>query len=305
MRYSAAESAEPPEGSNNMKEQEPVEETEKLFTRVRSRRYGDWIRIGVHLAVIAVFLVLFFQRRLDRLENIVLDEFWKYSSFSKVHPAVAMIEISNEALSEIGEWPWPRHYHAVIARLLDQWGAAAVVFDYNFPGETLSQEDQDLLQALQKLKAPFYLPLDLRPKKEKKFWLHGLPVVLDKNEGKTEWGHSPEGFEKIAKALGHHQLTNDPDGTLRRFAPYLSDGTETVPFLALPAAYDFLKEKLPEESDLREMGGPDGQVLIPWIDGWRDKFARYDFAGLIHSFYGIQKGMRLRSPSKHTWRTVR
>lgn len=275
-----------------MEEKEPIETTEKLFTRTRSRRYWDWVRIGVHAVIIGIFLLLFLQQRFSRIENMVLDGFLKYAGPKAVHPALALIEISDAAISEIGEWPWPRRYHAVMTRLLNEWGAAAIVFDFNFPNKTTDRDDQDLARVLETSKAPVYLPLDLKPQKEKKFWLHGMPVVLDKNEGKIAWVHSIPEIEKNAKAFGHHQLAVDPDGILRRFTPYVSDGRETFPYLALPVAYDFLGKKFPAETYLQKALGPDGKILIPWIKGWREQFNRYDFADLIHAFYGIQKGMQ-------------
>ena len=58
-----------------MNEQEQVETTEKLFTRIRSRKYRDWIRVGIHILIIATFFALFSAHALDRLEDFVLDGF--------------------------------------------------------------------------------------------------------------------------------------------------------------------------------------------------------------------------------------
>ncbi len=274
-----------------MTNQEPIEETtEKLFTRTKSRRYRDWVRIGSFLLIISVFFWLFLTHRLDRFENIVLDSYLRYFPFKQVHPAVALIEISDASLEEIGTWPWPRRYHAVTAKLLSDWDAAAIVFDFNFPNETIPKDDLDLAQVLEKIHTSFYLPVDLRPQQDKKFWLHGRPIVLSQNEGKLSWVHSLREFEANAKGIGHHHLIPDADGILRRFEPFIHDGQETYPFLALPVAFDFLKNPIPQ--DWGAFKDPNGKILIPWAFRRHEGFAHYNYADLIQSYYAIQKGMK-------------
>jgi len=178
-----------------------------------------------------------------------------------------------------------------MARLLGAWGARAIVFDYHFPNETVPLDDQDFVQALQRIKTPYYLPLEYKPQKDRKFWIHGFPVLLEKGEGKMVWEHSLLAIEKNAKDVGHHYLLSDSDGILRRFHPYLSDGRETVPFLALSAGYDTISKPLPGPDGFRQVSDRNGKALVSWVKNWRQKFLRFDFADFIHSFYGIQKGM--------------
>lgn len=275
-----------------MDSHEPIETTEKLFSRIRSREYQQWIRLGIHLAIIGVFAFLLQTHRLDRFENIVLDAFIKQSKFQAVHPAIALIRISQEDLHEIGAWPWPRSYHAIMLRLLDTWRAAAVILDIDFSELTEPKEDQDFVQALEKIKTPVYLPLDLQPPREKKFWIHGMPVVLNPSGGAMVWTHPLPEIEKRVKATGHHHLAADPDGVLRRFDPFLKDGKSQHPFLALSAAYDFLKSNLPPSSDWTPFEDSQKKVMIPWLSPLAETFPQYHYADLIHSFYAIEKGQK-------------
>lgn len=274
-----------------MKEKEPIETTETLFTRTRSRAYRDWARISIYLLVTVTFLLLCWTQKLDRLENIVLDGFIRKTAPHRGHPSIVLFKISQETLAEIGSWPWPRRYHAITARLLDEWKAAAVLFDFEFENKTLPEDDLDLAQTLSKIKTPLYLPLDLESKKERKFWIHGMPVVLDKDEGKASWTHSLPEIETKAKAIGHRKLVSDEDGILRRFEPFLSDGNETYPFVALPLAFDFLKKTVPPYEEWKHMADGKGRVIIPWTCRWDEGFVHYNYSNLIHSFYAIQKGM--------------
>ncbi|MDD5226455.1 MAG: CHASE2 domain-containing protein, partial [Candidatus Omnitrophica bacterium] len=234
-----------------MTSHEPIEATEKLFTRTRSRGYRDWIRFGAYFLILGAFAFLLGTHRLDRFEDLVRDSFLKHVTWGQAHPGIVLIEIPETALAEIGPWPWPRSYHAILARLLNEWQAAAVVLDLDLSEPTDSKDDQDLAQSLTKSKIPFYLPVDLRPQKEKKFWVHGMPVVLDSGEGKRSWIHALPEFEKEARATGHSYLEPDTDGILRRFDPFLAEGKESHLFLPLRVAFDQMKKPIPLPQEWR------------------------------------------------------
>ncbi|MFA5159350.1 MAG: diguanylate cyclase [Candidatus Omnitrophota bacterium] len=275
-----------------MTSHEPIEATEKLFTRTRSRDYRDWFRFGAYFLIIGVFAILLGMHKLDRFEDFVLDSFLKHITWGQIRPDIVLIEISETALEEIGPWPWPRSYHAIMMRLLSEWQAAAVILDLDLSEPTDPKNDQDLIRSLATGKTPFYLPVDLKPQKEKKFWIHGMPVVLDTGKGKRIWVHAMPEFEKKAQATGHSYLAPDADGTLRRFDPFITEGEESHPFLPIRVAFDQMKKPIPPPQEWKLIEDAQGKILIPWSQGWDYGLARYSYADLIHSFYAIQKKMR-------------
>lgn len=275
-----------------MTSHEPIEATEKLFTRTRSRVFRDWVRFATYAMIIGVFAFLLGMHKLDRFEDLVRDGFLKRVTWGQVHPGIVLIEISETALDEVGPWPWPRSYHAVLARLLSQWKAAAIVFDLDLSEPTDLKDDLDLARGLSGIETPFYLPVDLRPQKEKKFWIHGMPVVLESGEGKMSWIHALPEFEKKARATGHSFLAPDRDGTLRRFDPFITEGKEGHFFLPLRVAFDQMKKSVPLPREWKIFEDFQGKVLIPWNKTWDRGFTRYNCADLIHSFYAVQKETR-------------
>ncbi|MBI4710902.1 MAG: CHASE2 domain-containing protein, partial [Candidatus Omnitrophica bacterium] len=242
-----------------MTSHEPIEATEKLFTRTRSRGFRDWIRFGTYFLIIGVFAFLLGTHRLDRLEDLVRDGFLKHVTWGQAHPGIILIEISETDLDEVGPWPWPRSYHAIMARLLSDWRAAAVVLDLDLSEPTDPKNDQDLAQSLEKVEVPLYLSVDLKPKKEKKFWVHGMPVVLDSGEGKRGWIHAMPEFEKEARGTGHSYLAADADGTLRRFDPFIAEGKESPLFLPLRVAFDQMRKPVPSTQEWGGLGDPQGK----------------------------------------------
>ena len=275
-----------------MTSHEPIEATEKLFTRTRSRGYRKWVRFGTYFLIIGIFTFLLGTHRLDRFEDLVLDSFLKRVTWGQAHPGIVLVEISETALDEIGPWPWPRSYHAIMARLLSEWKAAAIVLDLDFSEPADPKDDLDLAQVLSRIETPFYLPVDLKPQKEKKFWVHGMPVVLDNGEGKRSWIHAMPKFEKEARAIGHSFLEPDTDGTLRRFDPFITEGKERHLFLPLRVAFDQMKKPIPSPQEWGLLEDPQGKILITWSGTWDRGLTHYNYADLIHSFYAIQKGLR-------------
>ena len=275
-----------------MTSHEPIEATEQLFTRTKSRAYRDWARFGIYALIIGVFAFLVGAHRLDLFEDLVRDSFLRTVTWGHAHPGIVLIEISEASLDEVGPWPWPRSYHAIMARLLSEWKAAAIVLDLDLSEPTDPKDDLDLAQALSRIETPLYLPVDLKPKKEKKFWVHGMPVLLDSGEGKKSWIHALPDFEKKARAIGHMDLGADPDGVLRRFDPFITEGEEKNLFLPLRVAFDQIKRPIPLPQEWAPFEDYRGKVLIPWSNVWAGEFARYNYADLIHSFYAVQKGMR-------------
>ena len=62
-----------------------------------------------------------------------------FDSYQRIHPReaqdapVRIIDIDEESLAEIGQWPWPRNIMAELVQRLTNLGAAAVVIDGLFP----------------------------------------------------------------------------------------------------------------------------------------------------------------------------
>jgi len=275
-----------------MSAHEPIEATEKLFTRTRSRAYQGWARFGIYVLIVGVFALLLGTHRLDRLEDRARDTFLKSIVWGQVRPDIALIEISRAALDEIGAWPWPRSYYAIMVRLLSEWKAAAIVLDLDLSETTDPKNDQDLLGVLEKIPTPVYLPVELKDQKEKKFWLHGMPVVLETNEGKKQWVYALPEFRKAARGVGHSYLEPDEDGILRRFTPFIMEGKDRHLFLPLRVAFDQMKKPLPLAGEWGPFADFQGKVLIPWSRDWDREVSRYNYAELIHSFYAVQNQLR-------------
>src|SRR5271163_5079735 len=64
------------------------------------------------------------------LQDLVFDQYqrWKPRPYDFDQP-VRIIEIDDESLKRLGQWPWPRERLATLVEALKNAGAAAIAFD--------------------------------------------------------------------------------------------------------------------------------------------------------------------------------
>ena len=265
---------------------------ERLFTRTNRPSFLarlDVVQLLGCVLIILLHLILLSTRHLERVEYTVLDHFFRQRPPLAVHEDLVLIEIDEESLQSIGRWPWPLHYHATMIQLLHEWGAKAIIFDFVLKESSASVETKELEAVLQTT-SNVYLPVYLEAKPEKTYWVHSLPMVLDPHGEQKQWEHSTGQIERYAKALGHTNAQTDPDGVLRRTAPYLAAQDQRFPYLGLEVARDVLKQQDGTQPPLVLPLDEQGKLLINWAGRWEKMFPRYAYANLVRSFQATQLG---------------
>ena len=63
---------------------------------------------------------------------------------------IVLVKIDDEALRQVGRWPWPRRYHAQLTDRLSKAGAKRIFFDLNFFGATDPADDRQFADALKR-----------------------------------------------------------------------------------------------------------------------------------------------------------
>ncbi|ANK80145.1 MAG: hypothetical protein TEF_04600 [Rhizobiales bacterium NRL2] len=66
-------------------------------------------------------------------ENIWFDQFQKVDNYVPPERHTVIVDIDEESLQELGQWPWSRYDLAVMVQVLGQLGARVVGFDITFP----------------------------------------------------------------------------------------------------------------------------------------------------------------------------
>lgn len=234
----------------------------------RFARLGrSWPKLAGYASLaLVVLLQLVDPAPLERVRMQVFDAF--QASAPRIEtgePTVAIVDIDEESIARLGQWPWPRTDLAVLTRRLGEAGATAVVYDIVFSeadrtspsaiaaryeqlgqGESLGEAfaglpSHDHLLAESFSEVPvvtgFFLERadrgrDVEPKTG--FTMHGsLPVEhVQSYEGALL--PLPE-IEEAATGNGFLSLENDADGIVRRVPLVAIHRGTLVPALSLEA----------------------------------------------------------------------
>ncbi|MEI9850641.1 MAG: adenylate/guanylate cyclase domain-containing protein [Sphingomonas sp.] len=86
------------------------------------------------LAALLLVLLLQFLHvpQIERLGPLLFDSFQRAAPRPYEDAAVRVVDIDDESLKQLGQWPWPRTDIAALTRKLTEAGAAAIAFDVVF-----------------------------------------------------------------------------------------------------------------------------------------------------------------------------
>lgn len=90
-----------------------------------------WL-VPIISVALSVGLFLFDPLPLKVLRNAVFDQYQRWSPRPYQETPVRIIDIDDESLTRLGQWPWPRTRIAEIVTKLQSVGAAAIAFDAMF-----------------------------------------------------------------------------------------------------------------------------------------------------------------------------
>ncbi|MDX2227050.1 MAG: adenylate/guanylate cyclase domain-containing protein [Verrucomicrobiae bacterium] len=172
----------------------------------------------------------------------------------KIPPEILMLGIGDQALEQLGRWPWPRDYHADFLFRLAPLKPKAVGYDVLFsePDERDPAADFKLAAALSQypsivfgaaLKEKEKVALGPHPPEPEKQWIEKNSFADTSGDGKK----SPEGplilpapiFRPHVKS-GQVDLPRDADGVARRIPLVSRNGDRWLPHLALRLVCEYL-----------------------------------------------------------------
>ncbi|CAB3753536.1 CHASE2 domain-containing protein [Paraburkholderia solisilvae] len=184
-----------------------------LVRRPAGNRFlAEWLAVGcVGMMIVMSAALLHTTSSIDRL---IYDSLLNLRDLP-VAPQIAVIEIDDASIAELGRWPWPRSLHAQLLDQLARAHAAAVAYDVLFTEQT--QDDAQLARAMSA--TPTYLPILLSRTGDADERTALLPV---------------EPLAASAAGLGHINLEVDGDGIVRSVALFEADVQRRWPELVVP-----------------------------------------------------------------------
>lgn len=204
----------------------------------------------------------------EAFELTTLDWRYRHRNPPRVRPEIVIIEIGEDTLQRIGQWPISREWHTQLIRALKEAGARSVLLNLLFiqPSEHDSALKQAMLEANN-----VYLP------------------VVALSGYREEPLESTESLTSAARGVGHVNVLNDRDGKIRRL-PFKYGGHFTLPFLMLEDQTG--AESLSFLLDLDERG----DLLINFAGRWSQTFRHYSYLDIIESYAEKLRGEEPKIP---------
>lgn len=185
-------------------------------------RPGWWVRAAIAVVACALALFVEWQRPVvtSRVDEGLRDAFLRIAASDEAEERLAVVDISEETLRELGPWPWPRGRVADLAEILfGVYGAKAVGLDIVFP-EPGEEAGDARLQSL-----ALHAPLTLAQVFD--YASRNIPVAQGVPGGGRDRRETSRAFPAYgyianhpgfaeAPCLGNIGFIPDADGVLRR-----------------------------------------------------------------------------------------
>ncbi len=234
--------------------------------------------------LIALFLFFSYSRVFDEFEYSTLDLRYRLRPPQPVSKDIIIVEVGDDSIEKIGQWPFPRNYHALLTKALSVSGARTIVFDIFFSEE--KEKDADFAEAI-KASGRVYLPYVFEPDRNPsdRTCLHAIgyaaPLI--------------EVLKKEAKGTGFINVEPDIDGKIRRIPPFIEYKGEFYPHLTVLAALNNLGYSF---SDVQIIPGKkiivsgsmvipldeDSSLLVDYPAVWGKAFRHYSYVDVLQSY---------------------
>ncbi|WP_243652442.1 CHASE2 domain-containing protein [Novosphingobium sp. PhB165] len=105
----------------------------------------EWWIIAILVSLLAALLTL--GEALSRMDNAVYDHLLQFDR-SAPDSNIALVEIDDASLAEVGRWPWSRAVHADLIARIGRAGPRAIVYDTLFTEPSAAADDIKLGDAI-------------------------------------------------------------------------------------------------------------------------------------------------------------
>ncbi len=219
-------------------------------------------------AFLLASLGVFFQWG-EAFELTTLDWRYQHRQAPASHPEIVIIEIGEDTLQRIGQWPIPRKWHTELVHALKMAHVRSVLLNLLFLQS--SEDDTALHQAMVEAGNVY------------------LPAIIQS-------GFSEEPLKSIellstaAKGIGDANVIFDSDGKVRR-VPLGKTGFLSLPYL--------MSRENPQASTSSVLPlDEEGNLLINFAGKWGRTFRHYSFLEVIESYAQEMKGEKGKFPLK-------
>ncbi len=253
------------------------------------------IEIITAVIISALIILVSYFRVFEVFELATLDLRFKLRPHQITSDRIAIIEIAQDTLEQIGTWPIDREFHARLIDILTEFDARSIIFDAIFAQQQNELSDEELVKSIAASKR-VYLAQAFRLTKER-----GDSAFLQAQKLEA----SPfSNLDKAAYGIGHINIIPDIDGKRRRIPVFIDYKGKLYPQLSFLVAYDYIgkstdnpkisKKFIQIDPDARIPIDENGQVLINFADRWGEAFKHYSFIDILKSYIQLKNNEKPR-----------
>ncbi|MFA5369938.1 MAG: CHASE2 domain-containing protein, partial [Candidatus Omnitrophota bacterium] len=244
------------------------------------------LRCFIVFIILSSVMMASYFRVFETFELYTLDLRFRARPGQKALSDIVIIEIAQDTIDKIGQWPIDRKFHAGLINTLTACGAKAVIFDILFSTRSNQFSDSQLAESVS-MSGNVYLPLAMRLS-------DGPPSDVFPDALAVESEPMPELSEK-ARGVGHINVITDIDGKRRRVPLFVGYGKKLVPQISLLVVCDMLSIDIKDvkfDNGKFLMIGPGlripidarGQMIINYAGRWGEAFDHYSFIDILTSY---------------------
>lgn len=233
--------------------------------------------------------LLSYSRILNYYELITYDLRMKLRPAQKISPQVLIIEISDDTLKNLANWPLPRDFHASLVDVLKECGAKMIVFDLLFSEPTMY--DAAFSRSI-KNAGNVYLAFAFGELKTGRFPAESKAILADLYSD----------FRRYAAAIGYVNIIVDADGKTRKTPLFVNYNHTLFPQLGFKVACEWLGlniknvafkgNRLIVDNKLSLPTLPGGLFPVNYPDKWNKSFKHFSYFEILKSYSDIKQGIR-------------
>jgi len=227
---------------------------------LRRRLAIEWVAIGLFASAFVILVTLW--RGTAPFDSLLYDRL-SAAARPVADQNIIIVAIDDPSLAALGKWPWDRETHARLIERLQTKQPRSITFDILLTEKGDAASDIALAQALRKGPAPVFLPLHFS--------------TPGSNGRAYDTIMAASVFTGAATAVGHANVTFDPDGIVRRGALCFHSDAKTTHWPHLMELA--FRGRSPAASAAYRKGTCGRGLLIPFAK--RASFAEISYADLL------------------------
>lgn len=203
---------------------------------------------------------------------------------------VVLIEIGDDTIRNLGQWPITRNYHALLIKALSEAQAKSIIFDIFFSEPATDDEDlEQAVQAAGNVYLPFVFELEYRKTS---------PFAVAAGYA----GKELKRFSLVDKGEGHINIFPDIDGKFRRVPLLISYKDKWYPHISFLATCNYLGIPIKNISmapgkyislgDTKIPIDDHSNMMINFSGLWDKAYKHYSYFDIVQSYLAPIAGQK-------------